>query len=63
MNAIVAIGGGSMIDGENLPLDKRIVELTGKGRPRTLFLGSAGGDDPEKIAEFRARAFRRPRTW
>ena len=52
MNAIVAIGGGSMIDGENLPLDKRIVELTGKDRPRTLFLGTAGGDDPEKIAEF-----------
>ena len=52
MKAIVAIGGGSMIDGENLSIDKRIVELAGKSRPRTLFLGTAGGDDPEKIAEF-----------
>lgn len=52
MTAIVAIGGGSMIDGENLQIDKRIVELAGRERPRALFLGTAGGDDPEKIAEF-----------
>ena len=54
MGAIVAIGGGDMMAGENLPIDERIVELTGKRRPRTLFLGTAGGDDPQKIAEFQA---------
>ena len=52
MNRIVAIGGGGMVEGENLPIDERIVELTGKDRPRTLFVGTASGDDPEKAAEF-----------
>ena len=52
MSAIVAIGGGGMVEGENLPIDERIVELTGKSRPRTLFIGTAGGDDPEKEADF-----------
>lgn len=59
MSAIVAIGGGDMIAGENLPIDERIVELTGVSRPRTLFLGTAGGDDPQKIAEFQAHYGRR----
>ena len=52
MSRIVAIGGGGMVEGENLPIDERIVELTGKDRPRTLFVGTASGDDPEKAAEF-----------
>ncbi len=52
MSRIVAIGGGGMVEGENLPIDERIVELTGMDRPRTLFVGTASGDDPEKVAEF-----------
>ncbi|MCE2490464.1 MAG: Type 1 glutamine amidotransferase-like domain-containing protein [Anaerolineae bacterium] len=53
MSAVVAIGGGSMVEGENLSIDERIVELTGKETPRALFIGTASGDDPEKEAEFR----------
>ena len=54
MSAIVAIGGGSMVEGENLAIDEHIIALSGKQRPRTLFIGTAGGDDPEKIADFHA---------
>ena len=54
MSAIVAIGGGSLVEGENLAIDKQIIALSGKQRPRTLFIGTAGGDDPEKIADFHA---------
>ncbi|MCY4024467.1 MAG: Type 1 glutamine amidotransferase-like domain-containing protein [Anaerolineaceae bacterium] len=52
MSRIVALGGGGMVEGENLPIDERIVALTGKDRPRALFVGTASGDDPEKAAEF-----------
>lgn len=54
MSAIVAIGGGDMAGGENLPIDQRIVALSGARRPRALYIGTAGGDDPDKIAEFHA---------
>ena len=52
MSRIVAIGGGGMVEGENLSIDERIVELTGVDRPRALFVGTASGDDPQKAAEF-----------
>ncbi len=54
MSAVVAIGGGDMAAGENLPIDQRIVALTNLSRPRALFIGTAGGDDPEQIAAFQA---------
>ena len=46
MGRIVAIGGGEMREDETLALDKRIIELTGKRRPRALFIGTASSDDP-----------------
>lgn len=52
MSAIVAIGGGGMVEGENLLIDERIVGLTGVDRPRALFIGTASGDDPEKEDDF-----------
>ena len=39
---IVALGGGTA--GENSAVDRRIIELTGKDRPRFLFLPTASGD-------------------
>jgi len=42
---IVAVGGGSMIDGATFSIDKRIVQLTGKKNPRTLFIPTASSDD------------------
>ena len=41
---IVAIGGGELKDLETLEIDKRIVELTGKTRPKALFIPTASGD-------------------
>ena len=41
---IVAIGGGELRDLETLEIDKRIVELTGKTRPKALFIPTASGD-------------------
>lgn len=54
MSSFVAIGGGNMIEGENLAIDEHIVALCGTPRPRALFIGSASGDEPEKIADFHA---------
>jgi dipeptidase E len=51
---IVAIGGGDMGAGQTLPLDARIVELTGKPTPNALFLPTASFDAPgyyERFAE------------
>lgn len=42
---MVAVGGGSMKDGETLSIDKEIVALCGKARPRALFIPTASGDD------------------
>lgn len=41
---IVAIGGGELKDLETLEIDKRIIELTGKTRPKALFIPTASGD-------------------
>ena len=41
---IVAIGGGELRELETLEIDKRIVELTGKTRPKALFIPTASGD-------------------
>ena len=43
---IVAIGGGSMIEGATRSIDEHIVKLTGKKNPRALFLPTASSDDP-----------------
>ena len=48
----MAIGGGELKGLETLPIDTRIVELTGKKRPRALFLPTASGDSDEYIETF-----------
>lgn len=44
---IVAIGGGQLRLGETLTIDRQIVALTGKSRPRALFIPTASGEPPE----------------
>ena len=52
MGIIVAIGGGELKDLETLPIDRHIVELTGKDRPRALFIPTASGDPPDYYETF-----------
>ena len=53
MTHIVAIGGGGFSDAEELtPLDRYLLELTGKERPRVCFLGTASGDSDRYSAKF-----------
>ena len=47
MGKLVAIGGGEMALGETLAIDKEIVSLTGKDRPRALFIPTASSDSRE----------------
>ena len=44
MGKLVAIGGGEIATGETLAIDKEIVSLTGKDRPKALFVPTASGD-------------------
>lgn len=44
MKRIIAIGGGEIRDGDTLPIDKYILEATGKDKPNLLFLPTASGD-------------------
>ncbi len=44
MRKIVAIGGGEIGELETLPIDKKIIKLTGKKNPRVLYIPTAGGD-------------------
>ncbi len=44
MGTIVTIGGGS-IRGETRAIDKEIVRLSGKKKPKALFIPTASGDD------------------
>ena len=41
---IVAIGGGELRTLETADIDKRIIELTGRTRPKALFIPTASGD-------------------
>ena len=47
MCKLVAIGGGEIVRGETLAIDKEIVSLTGKNRPRALFIPTASSDSRE----------------
>jgi dipeptidase E len=50
---IVAIGGGGFTDaGALTPLDRYLLDLTGRARPRVCFLGTASGDSEGYIARF-----------
>ena len=48
----MAIGGGNIRTGETRRIDARIVELTGKQRPRVLFVPTASGDSREYTEAF-----------
>lgn len=49
MGKIVAIGGGEIINNETKKIDKYIVSLSGKERPKLLFIPTASGDDEKYI--------------
>lgn len=52
MGTIVGIGGGLMAELDTLPIDRTIVDLTGKERPRVLFVPTASYDSPERWQVF-----------
>lgn len=41
MGTIVVIGGGELIDLETLEMDREVVELTRKAKPKALFIPTA----------------------
>ena len=47
MGKIVAIGGGDLRTLETLAIDREIVRLSGKTRPRALFIPTASSDSVE----------------
>jgi dipeptidase E len=49
---IVAIGGGDLRQLETLIIDRHIVGLTGKRRPRALFIPTAAGDSAGYVETF-----------
>lgn len=50
---IVAIAGGGFSDASALtPLDRYLLELTGRERPKVCFLGTASGDSETYVARF-----------
>jgi dipeptidase E len=51
---IVAIGGGSLGRRETLAIDRHIVHLTRKKRPRALFIPTASDDAPRYCDVFKA---------
>ena len=48
MGKIVGIGGGRMGELETLAIDKEIIELTGKSRPKALFVPTASSDSLQR---------------
>ncbi len=49
---IIAIGGGSLKKKQTLPIDRYIVQLTGKKSPRALFIPTASVDPPDYCEAF-----------
>jgi peptidase E len=45
-------GGGFSMEPENPTLDRYVLQLTGKERPRVCFLGQAGGESPDYLVRF-----------
>src|SRR2546423_8485169 len=57
MKRIAALGGGGFsMEPRNHRLDRWLLSLTGRKRPRVLFVPTASGDAPDYIARFH-RAF------
>lgn len=57
LGTIVAIGGGSIRSLETEPIDREIIRLTGRSRPRALFVPTASSDSPGYCRHFH-RAYR-----
>ena len=49
---IVAIGGGDIRKLATLPIDRTVVRLTGKRRPKALFIPTASGDAERYVEAF-----------
>jgi len=54
VKTIVAIGGGELRELKTLAIDEEIVRLSGRRRPRALFLPTASGDSKGYWEAFRA---------
>ena len=54
MGKIVAIGGGDLREMETLAIDKEVILLSGKARPRALFIPTASSDSRERWEAFDA---------
>lgn len=55
MKRILAIGGGGfLMEDSPSPIDRFIVQLTGKPKPRICYIGTASGDMPDGIEKFYA---------
>lgn len=50
---IVAIGGGNLQLQETLPIDQKIIKLSGKSHPRVLFFPTASKDDQGYAKRFK----------
>ncbi|MEK3735607.1 peptidase E [Paenibacillus odorifer] len=46
MGTIVVIGGGELIELETLEIDREVVQLTQKAKPKVLFIPTASSDAP-----------------
>ncbi len=55
MGRIVALGGGELREGATRAIDTRIVELSGKTRPKALFIPTASSDSENYVETFRAQ--------
>lgn len=49
---IIAIGGGSVGEGQTKALDQELIRLTGKQNPKALFIPTATGDDEGYVETF-----------
>ena len=52
MGSIVAVGGGSIRRMETEPIDREIIGLTGKRKPRALFVPTASSDSASYVRHF-----------
>ena len=53
VKTIVAIGGGSIAAKETLAIDRELTRLSGKKRPKLLFIPTASSDSEEYWQEVR----------
>ena len=54
MGKIVAIGGGELRNAETSAIDREVIRLTGKPRPRALFIPTASYDSVDYWTAFQS---------